>query len=449
MTENAGLELQDGARIAVIGGGPAGAFFAFFALQEAARKGLRLDVVLYDGKPFAHSGPAGCNMCAGVVAATLVEKLRVMGLTLPPEVVQREIEGYRLQTSQGSVTLLPPAESGTIYTIYRGNGPRGSTHAGNISFDDYLLDQVSGLGAKIVSERVKAIRLPEEPGHKATIVRQRGDEDAVDLVVGAFGVQGPLPAHVASLGFGYRPPPTMAAYQVELHWGEPAVSRCLGNVVCLCALGLPGIEFIALTPKREFVTATLVGPEAGPKALAAFLAHPVVAHCLPAEWQPAADFCRCRPSVPTGPCRNAFTDRMVVIGDASVSRLYKNGLESAYVTAKAAAETAVWHGVSRQAWEQHYQPVCAQIARDSRYGEVLFWLNGLTFRAAPLGQLLLRAVRREQEAYPPTQRTINGLLWSTFTGDRLYGEILRGVLGPRGLARLLSLGLSSGHRGSG
>jgi flavin-dependent dehydrogenase len=446
LTENTELRLESGARIAVIGAGPAGAFFTYFALQEAARQGLRLDIVLYDGKPFGHSGPAGCNMCAGVVAASLVEKLRAMGLTLPAEVVQREIGGYRLQTNQGSATLLPPAESGTIYTIYRGNGPRGSTHAGNISFDDYLLEQVSSLGAKIVSERIKEIRLPREPGQKATIIRQRGDEDTVDLVVGAFGVQGPLPQHVSSLGFGYRPPPTMPAYQVELHWGEAVVSRCLGNVVCLCALGLPGIEFIAMTPKREYVTATLVGPEAGPKALVDFLAHPVVAHCLPAEWKPAANHCHCRPSVPVGPCRNAFTDRMVIVGDASVSRLYKNGLESAYMTAKAAAETAIRYGVSRQAWERHYQPVCTQIGQDSRYGQVLFWLNGLTFRAAPLAQLLLRAVRREQQIYPPSQRPINELLWSTFTGDRLYGEILRGILSPRSLLQLLRLGMRMDKR---
>ena len=36
------LQLQDGSRVAVIGGGPAGSFFAYFLLQFAQRLGLDL-----------------------------------------------------------------------------------------------------------------------------------------------------------------------------------------------------------------------------------------------------------------------------------------------------------------------------------------------------------------------------------------------------------------------
>jgi hypothetical protein len=67
------LKLNDGARIAVIGGGPAGSFFSYFLLRVAERVGRRIQVDIYEPRNFNMPGPAGCNMCAGVVSETLVQ----------------------------------------------------------------------------------------------------------------------------------------------------------------------------------------------------------------------------------------------------------------------------------------------------------------------------------------------------------------------------------------
>tara|TARA_B100000315_G_scaffold119829_1_gene109746 strand:+ start:301 stop:537 length:237 start_codon:yes stop_codon:yes gene_type:complete len=40
---SAGPGLRDGARVAVVGGGPAGSFFSYFLLDMADRVGLNLD----------------------------------------------------------------------------------------------------------------------------------------------------------------------------------------------------------------------------------------------------------------------------------------------------------------------------------------------------------------------------------------------------------------------
>ena len=41
------LELSDGSRIAVIGGGPAGSFVSYFLLEMADRSGLEIDVEIF------------------------------------------------------------------------------------------------------------------------------------------------------------------------------------------------------------------------------------------------------------------------------------------------------------------------------------------------------------------------------------------------------------------
>ncbi|MDO9066159.1 MAG: hypothetical protein Q7U96_03645 [Chloroflexota bacterium] len=441
MGKDGNLVLEDGARIAVVGAGPAGCFFAHFATEAAARRGISLNIVLYDGKSFARGGPAGCNMCAGVVAPTLVRRLKAMGMDLPEAVVQRRIDRYWLETPVGRLALFPPAGQGPIYTIFRGNGPRGAAPGGNISFDEYLLTMVRQMGVSVVNEPVTGLRLPQERGGKAAVVRQSGAVDEVDLIVGAFGVHGPLVRMVADLGFGYVPPPITHGYQAEIWLGADQVDQRLGNAVHIFSLGLKGISFAAMTPKREHATVTLVGESAGPQTLVAFLSHPLVQAYLPPGWTPPADYCHCRPRVPMGTCRQPYTDRLVVIGDASNSRLYKNGLESAYMTGKAAAETAVDHGVSAAAWKRFYDPPCTAIAQDSLFGRGLFWIKDHVFLLPPLAKMLVGAAAREQQRYPAGEQFINQALWSMFTGDQSYRWILGTALRPAVVARFLRLGL--------
>ncbi len=49
---NSNLELKDGAKIAVLGGGPAGSFFSIFALKLAKQIGKDIDLNIYEKKKF-------------------------------------------------------------------------------------------------------------------------------------------------------------------------------------------------------------------------------------------------------------------------------------------------------------------------------------------------------------------------------------------------------------
>ncbi len=51
------LQLVDGSRVAVIGGGPAGSFVSYFLLEMAERNGLELDVEIFEPRDFSWVAP--------------------------------------------------------------------------------------------------------------------------------------------------------------------------------------------------------------------------------------------------------------------------------------------------------------------------------------------------------------------------------------------------------
>ena len=59
-------KLASGSRVAIIGGGPAGCFFALYLNHSAREHGIRPDITLYESRDFSGYGPKGCKGCAGI-----------------------------------------------------------------------------------------------------------------------------------------------------------------------------------------------------------------------------------------------------------------------------------------------------------------------------------------------------------------------------------------------
>ena len=76
------LKLQDGSRVAVMGGGPAGSFFSYFLLDMAGRAGKKIHVDIYEPRDFTIVGPPGCNMCGGIISESLVQMLATEGIAV-------------------------------------------------------------------------------------------------------------------------------------------------------------------------------------------------------------------------------------------------------------------------------------------------------------------------------------------------------------------------------
>ena len=55
------IQLEDGDRVAVIGGGPEGSFTAYFLKDMSVMIGLDIEVDIYEPNDFTRFGAAGCN----------------------------------------------------------------------------------------------------------------------------------------------------------------------------------------------------------------------------------------------------------------------------------------------------------------------------------------------------------------------------------------------------
>ena len=208
-TEKDRLFLDDGSRVAVIGGGPAGTFFTYFLFEMAERIGMELAVDIYEPRDFTKIGPQGCNMCGGIVSESLVQLLATEGINLPSSVVQRGIDSYVLHMDVGTVRIEPTRREKRIAAVYRGGGPRGSVDSRWHSFDAHLLELAKGRGAQVRDERVEGI---DRNGGKPRITTKKGTSDGYDLLVGAVGVNTGALKIFEEMGAGYRAPGTTKTY---------------------------------------------------------------------------------------------------------------------------------------------------------------------------------------------------------------------------------------------
>ncbi len=421
-------KLANDSRIAVIGGGPAGSFFAIHALDFAQRAGLALDVTIFERRDFAARGAAGCNMCAGILSSRLLRNMAVTGLTLPPEVVLGHIHAYVLHLGDAYVMVDRPDPSRDIVSVFRGGGPRGGHLPPTVSFDGYLLSEAQRRGARVVAERVSEIDCEDQARPQ---LKTEGRREAFDLVVLATGVN---TRTIVQRGLAYVPPQTTPMTQDELlAAGDLHAARDGSTIHVFGPRQLEGLLFGGLVPKGDYLNVCLLG-QLPADGIARFLASPEVSRLLAARPQ---RLCGCKPRIAVSMAKGFYADRFVAIGDACVTRLYKDGIGSAFLTARAAAAAVVHHGVSAASLREHFAPACHALDRDNRFGHMLFRLWERTKDNGWLGHAWMNALIGEQ-TLPRAERTCSHILWSMVTGDDSYEQICRLMLSTRTLGRLVS-----------
>lgn len=419
------LSLGDGSRVAVIGGGPAGTFFSFFLLKMAESVGLDLAVDIYEPRRFTHRGPAGCNHCGGIISESLVQILATEGINLPPTVVQRGIDSYVLHTDLGDVRIQAPLEEKRIAAVYRGNGPRESEAVEVSGFDRHLLDLTEAQGATVIRKLVQAV---EWDDGRPRVACGDGTVADYDLVAMAAGVNSQALVQISNAQQDYVAPKTMKTFICEFRLGRERVSESFGNAMHVFLLDIPRLTFAALIPKGEFVTLAMLGEALDDALVEQFLATPEVRRCFPGDVVPPMA-CHCYPRINIDAATRPYGDRMVWVGDAGVARLYKDGLGSAYRTAKAAAGTAVFHGISAEDFERHFWPSCRALDVDNTIAKLIFGVTHLIQKVKPLRRGVLRMTRREQ-ADAQSSRRMSSVLWDVFTGSAPYNDVLRRTLRP-------------------
>jgi len=427
------LRLSDSSRVCIVGSGPAGSFAALHLLDQARRQGLQLEVLIFEPRDFTRPGPAGCNRCAGILSSRLLRGLEELGMPLPRQIVEADVQSYALNLDGKTLRIERPDPHRRIVSVYRGGGPRLGQGEPAASFDAYLLTQACARGAHHVPVRVRQVIWQERPVLQTAL----GDYPA-DLMVLATGVNSRAPL---APSFGYQPPRTTVMAQDEVlrppTWPDDQVHVFFRHP--------PGLIFGALIPKGRYLNISLLGRRLTSDTVNEFIAAQTLDADLSAGY---TSLCGCTPRVAEGAAPRYFGARWVAVGDAAVTRLYKDGIGSAFFTAQRAMHTAVHQGISRRAFHTSYTPYCRGIAADNLYGRLLYRLWSFTLHTPPLLRAWIRALH--QEAAPeggdptgappgaaPDRRIHHRILWGMFTGDEAYRDLFRLALSPRAIAGLV------------
>lgn len=422
-----------GRRVVVIGGGPAGSLTALQIVRLTHQRNIDAEVTILEHKAFQTPGAAGCNFCAGVVTARTMERLEELGIQFPAPVLQRKIEGFRFICEGGSMDFQRPV-SGGIYTVFRGGGPRLGGFDHDVSFDSCLLDKAREEGATVRVGQAVGIRTLRRG---LAVLTRDGDELPAEIVVGAFGVNSHLGAHLFE-PLGYAPPRTINVCQAEVHLDDELIDRRFGDRIAVLTLRDPAIRFLAITPKRNYLTLTAVGENVKMSQLREYMRHPEVQTLIGVEEARGLRGCHCHPMMPVSTARGYLRDRFIAVGDACASRYYKNGLGSALYSATIAARAVARAMVRRDCrLDTAYRDfVRSRFIPSNAAGKLLFFINDLVYKQPQIAAATLEFVNRERDrrgSVGPMQ----GLMWSLFTGDRPYTAILKHAFNPLLAVRML------------
>ncbi len=433
-THSSKLQLEDGARVAVMGAGPSGALFAYYLLDLAERIDLELQVDIFEPRDFSLAGSPGCNMCAGIVSESLIQMLAVDGINLPPSVVQRGMNSYMLHNDSGKVRLDTPFLEKRIGVVFRGAGPKGVKDSEWVSFDGFLLEQALSKGAKLIRARVETV---ERDNGNLRVKPRGGTPQSYDFLAVATGVNTSATRLFEPLDIGYQPPTLAQTFIREYYLGKEIIERTFGNTIHFFLLDLPGLDFAAVVPKGNYVTICLLGDDLSQELFEAFLDSPQVKGCMPPDWQAEQFVCHCSPRINLTGAIHPYAERMVFLGDIGISRLYKDGIGAAYRAAKAAASAAIFGGISEEDLRQHFGRPSQGLENDNVIGKFIFTAVDKLIKPWPVtGRAMLRMIASEQHK-PASQQRMSAITWDIFTGSAPYKDILLRMFHPAFWSRFL------------
>ena len=443
--------LQNGDHVAVVGGGPAGAFFAIHLLREARQLDRKIDVVIVEKRRpsdlnFETFQCRGCNYCAGIISPRLNEVLIESDIAVPEEIVQERIDHVWIQGKWKNFRLRVPNHQ-RMYSVYRGSLP-GRRNGRPTGFDGFLLGEAMKEGARLQFGDVQGISY-DASGMPVLALRVHSGENVslnasfVGIATGInphYGLNDSSDALMASmsqLNPSFVPGKSRRALIFELDVGEDFLERNMHREIYFIEYGSKqlALEHTALIPKGRFLTVAIIGrcvdeanlPQDSRRIIHEFLTLPQVDRILPGI--AAAPYaCICAPRMTVGTAASPFGDRFAVIGDAVGSRLNKDGLYSAHVTASRLAHAVLHEGIDRQALARGYGKTVKWLVDDNRSGHIVFAVSRAAFAMPVMSRVMYQAFAIEYKVRDEDSRPLSGMLWKIASGTADYGEVLREML---------------------
>lgn len=449
----------------VVGGGPAASFFAIRVLRRARELERTLDLTILERKtevcfyrPLAFCSWEGCNYCAGGISPRLADALEENGITLPEEVVEGRASEVIVHGDWKNI-VLPVPEDREMLSVFRGSRPKRRPGRYE-NFDTFLLHQAEQEGARVLTAEVKDVHRCSAGRPVISyqlVTEETSREIEAEFAVFAAGVNrmpgmdlaaDPLFAALAKLRPGVRPPRVRKAVICEMQ-AQPDLLRTMEGEVHFAQHGSKelSIEMCSLIPKGDWMTVVLLGksidrasPSRYLQIAESYMALPHIRRLLPRRAQ-LRTVCACSPNMAVGAARHPFGERIALVGDMAVSRFYKDGLFSAYVTGSALADCILAEGVDRASLKRRYWPVVRGFQRDNRFGRLVFLLSRIVFSHPLLSRIVYQALLTERKTKPARKRRLADALWSIASGDSSYRAILGIIFRPASLWALAAGGV--------
>jgi hypothetical protein len=459
------LRLQDSATVAIIGGGPAGAFSAIHLLRKARECGRTLRVIIFESRCHPHgkaqdklaASYVGCPQCAGGISPRLHEALDALGIALPSEIVQARISSITVQGNWKSI-YLPVPESRTMSSVFRGTLPFGQ-HPAADCFDAMLLGCAATAGAEVIGSRV--FRAAYDLDGRVELSYQANNMETVltaDFAIFAGGVNdkpdraGTLPTATGLFQLlqpAYVAPRLRKALIFELEARTAIGMAKEGELHYVeSSSGKLRLDMCSMLSKRGYITVSLVGKsvdESGShqqnlNVIKDFLGLRQIRRALPVQMQPCVR-CICNPSLVVGTAQMPFGDRIAAVGDMATSRQYKDGILAAHDMAAGIADTILHRGIDRRSVVAGYGPAVAAIKKDNRYATVIFMLYRWFFANPFLSRIIYQTFASEKKSQTERERKFKNIFWAISSGDQSYEQIAWSMLRPATLWSIFRDGL--------
>jgi flavin-dependent dehydrogenase len=405
-------------RVVIIGGGPGGTACALALRKLAAQLGHQIHISLLEGKQFA--GERHYNQCAGVLSPPLAELLeKQLGVSFPYHLNRNRIPGYVLHAGSHQIRLEDKGEQAVALR--------------RVQFDAYMLEAAAQQGIRLLSARAVDLEFHAD----GVLVYTENAPEEADVVVGAFGLDAGSAA-MFSATTAYRPPQTLSSVVTKYHPGVDGMAA-FGAYIHAFMPVRPRIEFGAITPKGNHLTINIAGRDVDVNLMRSFLDHPAVQAVLPnlhrAGTLDPNDLRFFKGRFPSSLARHHYGDRYVMVGDAAgLVRAFKGkGVTSAVLTGIRAAETILKVGISRAAFDQHYQQANQDIVGDLPYGQGMRLLAIAMARYGLLDPVLQAAC---QDVH------LRAALFNAVSAHAPYRQVLRQALRPHSVLAVLRAWLS-------
>jgi len=453
--------LQNGDRVAIVGGGPAGSFFAITLLREARRRNRYLDVVIVEKRGPTGIGSddfqcRGCNFCAGLISPRLNAILGAQGLAVPDEIIQGRIDYVWIHGQWKNFRLQVP-QNMRMYSVFRGSLP-GRRLGRPAGFDGFLLGEAVKEGARVQYGDVQAIAYGAAGKPTLTVKSPSGETATLEasFVSIATGInaqcgsdhrQDGLIASVQRMNPAFVPGKSRKSFIFELDVGEDYIQRNLNREIYFVEYGSKqfAFEHTALIPKGRFLTVAMIGkcideavlPHDSQRIVRNFLTLPQIDRILPGiVAAPLA--CACAPRMTLTTAAFPFGDRFAIIGDAVGSRLNKDGLYSAHATASRLAETVLQKGIDQQALARGYGKTVNWLVADNRFGRLVFATSRVAFTMPVVSRIMYQAFATEYKVRDERSRPLSVVLWKIASGTADYRQVLREMCGFEVLRSIFS-----------